>query len=156
MPTILLCQRKCTFVLYILDDFINFILSYRTSSISVSVVYHRQGRKQNSRHTQSFVICDVEEATREYGTKEVILESRRGAFTYWNGSLRPGAYVIIPFSTSFWRENNKRKEERSASYTLVIHSSIHISGVLIKEPPTLLADCLIAATVKFCEKRKEV
>ncbi|CAF3477566.1 unnamed protein product [Rotaria socialis] len=124
----------------------------KTSLITVSLIYHRHHRKGNSQHTQSFVLCNVEEETSDVGTKEVILESHRGTLTYWNGSLRPGAYVIIPFSVSLWKTRNSKKDERTRNYTLVIHSSIPVDGGFLHEPPTFLADCLIAATLKYCNK----
>lgn len=122
----------------------------RTSLISVSLLYHRGDRKEKNQHTQFFVLCDIEENTSVVGIKEVILETQHGAFTSWSGSLRSGVYVVIPFSTSFWAANNSKRDERSRNYTLVVHSSTQIDGVLLKEPPTLLADCLIAATIKLC------
>ncbi|CAF1201379.1 unnamed protein product [Rotaria sp. Silwood1] len=127
----------------------------KTSLITVSLVYHRHSRKNNNQHTQSFVLCDVDEKTSNVGTKQVIFESRRGTLTYWSGSLRPGAYVIIPFSVSFWKTSNDRKDERTTNYTLVIHSNIRLDGVLLNEPPTLLTDCLIAATIKYCDQPKK-
>ena len=122
----------------------------------MSLVYHRRSRKERSDHTQSFVLCNVDEETKDVGTKEVILESHRGALIHWSGSLRPGAYVVIPFSTSFWKTSKTRKDEKTRCFTLVIHSSAQFDGVLLNEPPTLLSDCLIAATIKFCDKSNKV
>lgn len=124
--------------------------------ITVSLIYHRHFRKGNYTHTQSFVICNVEENTGDVGTKLVILESSRGTFCYWSGSLKPGAYVIIPFSTSFWKTSSYRKNERTRDYTLVIHSTVQLNGTFIKEPPTLLADAIITATVQYCETPRMV
>ncbi|CAF3546833.1 unnamed protein product [Rotaria sp. Silwood1] len=128
----------------------------KTSLITVSLIYHRRVRKEKSRHTQSFVICNIEEDRSDVGTKEVIFLSRRGTFTYWTGTLPPGAYVIIPFSVSLWKTNNIRNNERTRSCTLAIHSSIRLDGALLEEPSTLLADCIIAAVIKYCDKPKYV
>jgi hypothetical protein len=57
--------------------------------------------------------------------------------------LRPGNYVLIPFSISFWGQ-----EATDNDYTLVIHSSIPIDLEIAPESPTLLADCLISALMK--------
>jgi hypothetical protein len=79
------------------------------------------------------------------GTYQAILCTNRGAFTYWIGSLRPGFYVLIPFSTSFWNENNHISMK---DYTLVIHSKVQINVQVTSEPATLLADCLIATVLQ--------
>ena len=120
--------------------------------VTVSLAYHRQRRKADKDHAQSFVLCNVEEERSEVGTKEVILGSRRGTFNHWSGSLRPGVYAVIPFSTRFWGA----RERKTRDYTLVVHSSIQLHGVWVNEPATLLADCLIAATIKYCTKPKRV
>ena len=97
-------------------------------------------------HTQSFILCNVEDRpSKNIGTHVAILQTHRGAFTYWTGSLRPGSYILIPFSTSFW---NTKTHQSQRDFTLVIHSKIQIDAQIIKEPATLLADCLIAATLK--------
>jgi len=90
-------------------------------------------------------LCDINEESTfgGIGRYENILKSRQGGFTYWTGSLRPGNYILIPFSVSFWGQDSK-----STDYTLVIHSSIPIDLTITPEPPTLLADCLISAIVK--------
>lgn len=118
---------------------------YRTSLINISLLYHRENRRVHSVHTQSFVLCNVDQVGRkEVGTTVAILCTDRGAFTHWIGSLRPGFYVLIPFSTSFWSENTRRPRD----YTLVIHAKRSIDLQMIQEPPTLLSDCLIAAVMK--------
>ncbi len=92
-------------------------------------------------HTQSFILCNVEdEQSQNVGTHVAILKTKRGAFVSWTGSLRPGSYVLIPFSTSFWDEKYLETER---NYTLVLHSKIQIDVQVIKEPATVLADCLI-------------
>ncbi len=118
---------------------------FRTSLISISLVYHRHDRTTRLYHTQSFVLCDIdkESSLGGIGRHENILKSRQGGFTYWTGSLRPANYVLIPFSISSWG-----KDSKSNDYTLVIHSSIPIDLTIAPEPPTLLADCLISAVVK--------
>jgi hypothetical protein len=128
----------------------------RISSINISLIYHRQHRKLRNYHTQSFVLCDVDQASKNVGANEIILKSRRGGFIHWTGSLKPGFYVLIPFSTSFWKEHINEEEQITRDFTLVIHSSIQLNGTLIDEPPTLLADCLIAATIKYCDKPEKV
>ncbi|CAF5048747.1 unnamed protein product, partial [Rotaria sp. Silwood1] len=113
-----------------------------TSIVDISLLYHREKRRSDDRHTQSFVLCDVKDGVSTYiGTKVAILQTHRGSFTHWTGSLSPGTYVLIPFSTSFWDEKN---HESIRDYTLVIHSKIQIDVYVINEPATLLADCLIA------------
>jgi hypothetical protein len=128
----------------------------RTSSINVSLLYHRRDRKLHNYHTQSFVLCNIEQDSRSVGTNEVIFQSRRGGFLHWTGSLKAGTYVLIPFSTSFWQDDANEKEEIARSFTLVIHSSIQFNGTLIDETPTFLADCLIAATLKYRDESREV
>ncbi|CAF1171562.1 unnamed protein product [Rotaria sp. Silwood1] len=114
----------------------------KTSIVDISLLYHREKRRSDDRHTQSFVLCDVKDGVSTYiGTKVAILQTHRGSFTHWTGSLSPGTYVLIPFSTSFWDEKN---HESIRDYTLVIHSKIQIDVYVINEPATLLADCLIA------------
>ena len=117
----------------------------KTSLVNISLLYHRQNRRIRNFHTQSFVLCNVEQgASKEVGTCQAILCTNRGAFTHWIGSLRAGFYVVIPFSTSFWNENNISVKD----YTLVIHSKVQINVQVTPEPATLLADCLIATVLK--------
>ncbi|CAF3916991.1 unnamed protein product [Rotaria sordida] len=116
-----------------------------TSLINISLIYHRHDRKIHPYHTQSFVLCDIdtESSFDNIGKYENILKSRQGGFTYWTGSLRPGNYILIPFSIGFWGQDTKNND-----YTLVIHSSIPIDLTIALEPPILLADCLISAVIK--------
>jgi hypothetical protein len=117
----------------------------RTSLINISLLYHRPNRRVRHYHTQSFVLCNVEQgASKDVGTSQAILCTNRGAFTHWIGSLSPGFYVLIPFSTSFWNEDNVSIND----YTLVIHSKAQINVQVTPEPPSLLADCLIATVLK--------
>ena len=111
----------------------------------MSLLYHRENRRIRNFHTQSFVLCNVEQGPlKDVGTCQAILCTNRGAFTHWIGSLRAGFYVLIPFSTSFWKENNRSIKD----YTLVIDSKVQINVQVTPEPATLLADCLIAAVLK--------
>lgn len=127
---------------------------FRSSEINISVVYHRKDRKKSITHTQSFVLCNVEDGpTKHIGTSTAVLKARRGAFTHWTCPLPSGTYVLIPFSVSFW-EKQVRDSERN--YTLVIHAKIPIELELVKEPASLLADCLIAAIIKEPETKNEV
>ncbi len=113
--------------------------------INISLLYHRPNRRVRHYHTQSFVLCNVEQgAFKDVGTSQAILCTNRGAFTHWIGSLSPGFYVLIPFSTSFWNEDNVSIND----YTLVIHSKAQINVQVTPEPPSLLADCLIATVLK--------
>ena len=117
----------------------------RTSLVNVSLIYHRENRRVRHTHTQSFVLCNVDQGARkEVGTTHKILCTSRGSSTYWIGSLRAGPYVLIPFSTSFWAEENQSVQD----YTLVIHSKVQIDLQVINEPATLLADCLIATMLE--------
>ncbi len=113
--------------------------------ISISLVYHRHDRKTRLSHTQSFVLCDIDEELLpgSIGRHENILKSRKGGFTYWTGSLRPGNYILIPFSISFWGQDDIAND-----YSLVIHSSTPIDLTITPQPPIILADCLISAVVK--------
>lgn len=122
-----------------------FQLFSRTSLVNISLLYHRSNRRIRHYHTQSFVICNVDiGASKDVGTRQAILVTSRGAFTHWIGSLTPGFYVIIPFSTSFWNEDNVPMND----YTLVIHSKVQINVQVTLELPTLLSDCLIATILK--------
>ena len=124
---------------------LTFFFVFRTSLVNISLIYHRENRRVRNIHTQSFVICNVEQGARqEVGTTYAILSTSRGGYTQWIGSLTPGVYVVIPFSTSFWKENQRPPHD----YTLVIHSKVQLDVQKINEPPTLLADCLIATTLK--------
>ncbi|CAF1106978.1 unnamed protein product [Rotaria sordida] len=117
----------------------------KTSLVNLSLLYHRPNRRLRNYHTQSFVLCNVEQgASKDVGTRQAILCTSRGAFTHWIGSLRPGFYVLIPFSTSFWNDDNQSIQD----YTLVMHSKIQINAQVTHEPATLLTDCLIATVLK--------
>ncbi|CAF1185551.1 unnamed protein product [Didymodactylos carnosus] len=120
-----------------------------TTQINISLVYHKQDRKQRTCHIQTFLLCDINSTTGKIGAITAIIRSRRGGFTYWNGSLRDGSYMLIPFSTSFW---SNKHHISSLKYTVVIHSSNLLDLTHIEEPVTLLADCLIAAVIKNCRK----
>jgi hypothetical protein len=124
---------------------------FRTSLINISLLYHRQARKVRSYHTQSFVLCDADELTSTgvIGRRESILICKRGGFTYWSGSLRAGSYVLIPFSTSFWRTNVDNRD-----FTIVIHSSVQLDLSVRNKPQTFLANCLISAAIKNCKQEQ--
>ncbi|CAF4161508.1 unnamed protein product, partial [Adineta steineri] len=78
------------------------------------------------------------------------LISKRERFTYWEGSLRAGSYVLIPFTTSFWGTNEKNRD-----YTVVIHSSVQLDLETENKRPTFLADCLIAAVMRGSNKQQK-
>ncbi|CAF1334029.1 unnamed protein product [Adineta ricciae] len=122
----------------------------QTSKIDISLIYHREDRQQSADHTQSFVLCDVEYESKRLGRNKILLESQRGGFLHWSGTLKPSVYVLIPFSISFWRHSSGDNQRPNRNFTLVIHSNTEISGHLVKEPATFLADCLIRATMNFC------
>ncbi|CAF3087405.1 unnamed protein product [Rotaria sp. Silwood2] len=118
----------------------------KTSIVDISLLYHRETRQSIIHHTQSFVLCNVDDGrSGDLGTQVAILETTRGAFTRWTGSLSPGNYVLVPFSTSFW---NEKISESIRDYTLVIYSTIQINAYVVNEPATVLADCLIASVPK--------
>ncbi|CAF1267771.1 unnamed protein product [Rotaria magnacalcarata] len=123
----------------------------RESSITVSVIHHRHDRTTRSSHTQSFVLCDVDELVSKgiVGKRKSILISKQGEHTYWTGSLRAGNYVLIPFSTSFWKNSKPNRD-----FTVVIQSSVQLELNMEKKKATFLADCLIAAALKN-SKRKQ-
>ncbi|CAF0828064.1 unnamed protein product [Adineta steineri] len=124
----------------------------QTSSINISLLYHRHNRKARSYHTQSFVLCDIEKSasTTVVGKHYSKLISKRERFTYWEGSLRAGSYVLIPFTTSFWGTNEKNRD-----YTVVIHSSVQLDLTTENKRPTFLADCLIAAVMRGSNKQQK-
>ncbi|CAF3765660.1 unnamed protein product [Rotaria socialis] len=123
-----------------------------SSTINISLVYHRRDRKTRTSHTQSFVLCDTSEfaATGIVGARESIIMSERGGLTYWVGALRAGDYALVPFSTSFW-QNDKEKRD----FTIVIHSSVQISLTTETRPATFLADCLISAVIRIANKKQD-
>lgn len=119
--------------------------------INISLLYHRANRRLRHYHTQSFVLCNVEQgASKDVGTHQAILCTSRGVFTHWIGSLTPGFYVIIPFSTSFWNDDHQSVND----YTLVIHSKVQINVQVTPEPATLLTDCLIATILKTVQPHR--
>jgi len=127
---------------------------FRTSSVNISLIYHRKNRRLSHFHTQSFILCNIgDRLLKNLDTDVIILQSYRGAFTYWTGLLKTGFYILIPFSTSFWDEKNSKSER---NYTLVIHSKIQIDAQVINEPAVLLADCLIAYCLKEYPKISKV
>jgi len=118
------------------------------------LIYHRKNRRLFSYHTQSFILCNIgDRQLKNFNTDVIILQTKRGAFTNWAGLLKPGFYILIPFSTSFWNEKDAKFER---DYTLVIHSKIQINGQFINEPAVLLADCLIAYCLKNYSKISKV
>lgn len=120
-------------------------LTCRNSLVNISLLYHRENRRVSAKHVQSFVLCNVDQTEyRGVGTSEAIICSQYGNFTHWIGSLRPGFYVLIPFSTTFWTEGSRTPQD----YTVVIHSKVQINMQMVREPVTLLSDCLIAAIMK--------
>lgn len=128
----------------------------KTSLINISLLYHRANRRLRYYHTQSFVLCNVEQgASKDVGTNQAILCSSRGVFTHWIGSLTPGFYVIIPFSTSFWNNDDDDDSRPVNDYTLVIHSKVQINVQVTPEPATLLTDCLIATILKNVPPHRE-
>lgn len=110
------------------------------------MIYHRKDRRLHAFHTQAFILCRVkDERSKNLNTEFLILQTHRGAFTHWSGLLKPGFYILIPFSTTFW---DAMKTKNGRKYTLVIHSKIQINGQFINEPATLLANYLIAYGLK--------
>mgnify|MGYP006983764156 FL=1 len=104
--------------------------------MNISLIYHRHDRTTRHYHTQSFLLYDIDK-------HEHILQSSRGTFTHWSGSLKPGNYIIIPYSISFWGQ-----ETNNSDYTLVIHSDIPLDLSIGLQSPTLFADYLISTIVK--------
>jgi hypothetical protein len=147
-----MCQSKyiviCSFYFWIISYNIS-----RTSSINISLLYHRKNRTTHSFHTQGFVLCDADElaSTGVVGKRETRLICKRGGFTYWSGLLEAGFYVLIPFSTSFWRQDEKHRD-----FTVVIHSSVQLDLSIKTRPSTFLTDCLISAVMKMSDSKKQV
>ncbi|CAF3875319.1 unnamed protein product [Adineta steineri] len=123
-----------------------------TSLINISLLYHRHSRTTHSTHTQSFVLCDIDESDsfNSVGKRESILVCRHRRYTYWTGLLRAGSYVLVPFSISFWGTTGKNRD-----YTVVIHSSVQLDLTIKNKRPTFLADCLIAAVMKTNHMKKQ-
>lgn len=119
--------------------------------INISLLYHRNARKTRTYHTQSFVLCDADELKTSgiVGKRENLLICKRGGFTYWTGSLPVGSYVLIPFSTSFWRNDEKNRD-----FTLVIHSNVQLDLSVKDKRPSFLADCLISTVTKNHKKEQ--
>lgn len=115
------------------------------------MIHHRNDRTTRSSHTQSFVLCDTDELKSKgiLGKRVSILVSKQGGHTHWNGSLKAGNYVLIPFSSGFW---NNTKPNRD--FTAVIHSSVQLELTIKKKPATFLTDCLISATMKNCKSKQ--
>ena len=126
-----------------MNDFISFL---RKSSVTISLLYHRQSRRLSCSHTQCFLLCDINDRQmRTLGTHVLILQTDRRSFTQWTGSLEPGYYILIPFSTTFWNGENC---ELQRDYTVVLHSNVQFDLQLVTEPATVLTDCLISAISK--------
>ncbi|CAF3070054.1 unnamed protein product [Rotaria sp. Silwood2] len=121
------------------------------TSITISVLHHRKDRTIRSSHTQSFVLCDADElkANGIVGKRESILIGKQGGHTYWSGSLQAGYYVLIPFSTSFWKNGKPNRD-----FTVVINSSVQLELTMKKKPATFLSDCLISAAIKNSKKKQ--
>ena len=121
--------------------------------VTINLIYHRKERKSRVHHVQSFLLCDIQHTFEGivYGTQINILKSTPSGFTHWEGNLRAGSYVLIPFSISFWHDQDKPKD-----FTLVIHSNISVVMNLKKQTPEFLANCLISYVVKNHDHRSQV
>ncbi|CAF1341645.1 unnamed protein product, partial [Didymodactylos carnosus] len=119
------------------------------SQINISLYYHKQDRTQRVLHTQSFLLCDIDHTNGKTGELTANISGTRDGFTSWDGSLRSGNYVLIPFSTSFW---SKSEDTSALNYTVVIHASNTLELTPVEEPVTYLSDCLIAAVIKNADR----
>lgn len=128
----------------------------REATITITIVHHRETRKSQSKHTQSFVLADIDEITGALGSRFLIFKSHRETLTFWDDSLAPGSYIIIPFSISFWTNQLTSNCSNSKHYTFILHSNQKIQVDCINQPASVLADCLIAAAIKYCEKPEGV
>lgn len=127
---------------------------FRRSTITVGLFHQRSDRKRfYVNHTQSFVLCDVDEQ-RRVGEQHAIVCSRRKAYTHWTGTLPIGSYVLMPFSASYW--NQPQQNEDETEFTLVIHSYTQLDLVVVEESGNRLADALIATLLKNSHIPKEV
>jgi len=127
-------------------------LDQPTTSIDISLLYHRQTRLHYHRHTQNFVLCDIN-TSGKIGSKIALLRSNRGTFTHWDGLLHSGMYILIPFSTSFW--NKIDQQPSPVTYTIVIHSSNQLELTVVEERITVLSECLISAVIAGCKEPKK-
>lgn len=120
----------------------------------MSIIYHREDRKRTHYHTQSFVLCRVNNQRKIIDSNEIIVESVRGGFVHWSGLLNEGYYILIPFSISFWTMNMKNEMRRT--YSLVIHSTIQINGTFLHEKSSFVSNCLIKGIMKCCKQIEKV
>ncbi|CAF3762324.1 unnamed protein product [Rotaria sordida] len=122
----------------------------KRTSITINVIHHRQDRRTRSSHSQAFVLCDIDDLKSNgiVGKRESILIGKQGGHTYWSGSLSAGYYVLIPFSTSFWKNDKSNRD-----FTVVINSSVQLELTMKKKPATFLSDCLISAAMKNSKKK---
>jgi len=120
------------------------------SFVIISLLYHRKDRATRTTHTQGFVLCDVDDS-QHIGRRESFIRCVRGGFVCWSGSLPKGYYDIIPFSTSFWRD-----EDKSRKFTLVIQSDINLHLSMKNKAPTYLTDFLIVAGMKISKHQRIV
>lgn len=98
------------------------------------------------------MLCDANDVKQNgVGRRESILVGKRGGFINWSGVLEAGYYVLIPFSTSFWRHDEKHRD-----FTVVIHSNVHLDYTTKKTRSTFLTDCLISATMRMDNKSEKV
>ncbi|CAF1530269.1 unnamed protein product [Rotaria sp. Silwood1] len=123
----------------------------KSTSITISVIHHRQDRTTRSSLTQTFVLCDADELKSNgiVGKRVSILIGKQGGHTYWSGSLPVGYYVLIPFSTGFWKNGKSNRD-----FTVVINSSVQVELTMKNKPATFLSDCLISAAMKNAKKKQ--
>ena len=88
------------------------------------------------------------------GRQHTFLCSTKGKYTEWIETLPAGAYILIPFSTSYWHQ--ERKQDDEIKYTLVIHSSIQLDVMVTEELGKILAECLIANAMQHHQVIKKV
>ncbi|CAF1097161.1 unnamed protein product [Adineta steineri] len=113
----------------------------RSSTITVGLFHQHSNRQQhNIHHTQAFVLCDI--ANNQIGQQRTFLCGIRSKYNEWTETLSAGAYILIPFSTSYWHQ--ERKQDDEIKYTLVIHSLIQLDVMATEDLGKVLADCLIA------------
>ena len=127
----------------------------RNSSVFISLIYHRQDRSIRNRHIQSFILCDVQERGSGQppllGRRIAVLKSKRAGFIEWQEILNAGTYALVPFSFTFWHD-----QEKSRDYTVVIHSSYPSRLRVVRVSAIFLADCLIASILQRNDYMKEV
>ncbi|CAF1101217.1 unnamed protein product [Rotaria sordida] len=97
----------------------------KRTSITISVIHHRQDRRTRSSHSQTFVLCDIDDL------KSNSIVGKRKSILIVSGK----------------NDNSNR------DFTVVINSSVQLELTMKTKPTTFLSDCLISAAMKNSKKQ---